>query len=131
MAGKMRPVFYDLHAATLTRSTTVAQLRDLLTRADGFPERRRLSEGAVYATALRRWLMLTGGEWKATQVTAGDETWGQSDHSYRLRSRPDGSYDARCSCGAATVVFVAADGPLWHEAHVAGRIPGQVPARMA
>lgn len=129
MAGerKMRPVFYTLHAVTLDPATRPEELADALRAAEAFPERHRLAEGAVYASACRRYLLDTGTAWtRAGETTA--EWGGESSHTYRERSRPDGSYDARCSCGAATVVFTA-DGPglEWHEAHVAGRVPGQVP----
>lgn len=134
MSGaKMRPPFYRLHAATLDPATTPERLADLLRACDDVQDRHRLSEGAVYASACRRYLLDTGRDWRAETVTADTTTWGASDHRYRERSRSDGSYDARCSCGAATVVFVGQDtdgrgpGPDWHAAHVAGRVPGQVP----
>lgn len=127
---KMRAEFYALHAATLDPATTMAELTELLAAADAVAERHRLSEGAVYMSACRRYLLETNRSWRAEGVTEATTTWGgESAHRYRERSRPDGSYDARCSCGAATVVF-AADGPgqTWHADHVAGRVPGQVPA---
>lgn len=132
--SKMRPAFNALHAATLDRATTAERLAALLTAADAVAERHRLSEGAVYTSALRRYQMLTGTDWRAGQLTEQTTLWGESDHRYRETSRPDGSYDARCSCGAATVVFTAqtADGqghgPSWHTSHIAGSVPGQVPA---
>ncbi len=51
------------------------------------------------------------------------------NHVYTERSRLDGSYDCRCSCGAATVQFVAGQGKEWYLAHVRGEIPGQEPTR--
>lgn len=125
---KMRAPFYRLHAVTLDPAATVTDLVRALEATQEVQDRHRLAEGAVYASACRRYLLETGEHYhRPGQDATG---WGgESDHRYRERSRPDGSYDARCSCGAATVVFTA-DGPglEWHAAHVAGRVPGQVPS---
>ncbi|UQS95146.1 hypothetical protein Pam4_03 [Pseudanabaena phage Pam4] len=130
MTAKMRPAFSRLHAVTLDRHSTPADLAEALTATEAVTDRHRLSEGAVYATACRRYLLTTGRPWVRTGTAdATASTWGgASDHRYRLRARPDGSYDARCSCGAAMVVFTPADGDTWHADHTAGRIPGQEPA---
>lgn len=71
-APKMRAVFSRLHAATLNRSTTLEQLTAAIEAADAFPERRRLSEGAVYTSALRRYEMLAGTPYTRPAVVAED-----------------------------------------------------------
>lgn len=50
-----------------------------------------------------------------------------SGHDLTVRSRPDGSYGATCSCGVGMIVFSRENAGAWHDDHVAGRIPGQVP----
>jgi hypothetical protein len=98
--SKMRPEFYRLHAATLRRATTAADLAALLRAADAMPERHRLAEGAVYVAAQRRWLMLTGTDWKGMQRQTGDTTWTDSAHRLRIDTDPaDGCTRWRCSCG--------------------------------
>ena len=93
---KMRAAFYRLHAATLNPATTPDVLAQRLRDADAVTERHRLAEGAVYASACRRYLLDTGRSWKGEQVTADATTWGESSHRSRLT--PTGW---RCSCGAA------------------------------
>jgi hypothetical protein len=96
--SKMRPEFARLHAATLRLVTGRDELRSLLEAADAMPERHRLSEGAVYVAAQRRWTMLTGTDWKAGQRTTGDTTWTASDHRLRIDT-DSGCPRWRCSCG--------------------------------
>lgn len=71
-APKMRPVFYRLHSTTLSPAATLEQLRSAIEAADAFPERRRLSEGAVYTAALRRWEHMTGEPYTRATVVADD-----------------------------------------------------------
>ena len=108
MAGqKMRPAFYALHAATLDPATTTTRLAELLRAADAVTERHRLSEGAVYASACRRYLLDTGRSWKAAQTAEGATTWDQSDHRVRITFAPShhvgptagAAWGWRCSCG--------------------------------
>lgn len=110
-ARKMRPAFYDLHSATLDPATTPEQLAARLRAADAVPERHRLSEGAVYSTACRRYLLDTGTDWKAQAPDAA--VWTSSDHRYRER---DGQ--GQCSCGER-VSLTDTDGTTWHAAHTA------------
>src|SRR5690348_8420063 len=127
---KMRPEFYDLHAATLTPSTTTAQLAAALIAAEGVQDRHRLSEGAVYASGCRRYLLDTGTPWVRGGSTADTTTsWGQSDHRYRAPRSDDPTGRARCSCGASFVPHGAAGGSAaeWHTTHVA-EATGAVPA---
>lgn len=127
----LRGPFPGLSALAMGRATTAEQLAAALREAEQMTERHRVAEGMVYAQACDRYLRLTGQPWK--QPAEGSASWGESDHRYRERSRHDGSYDAQCSCGAGTVVFTGSQhdglgpGQVWHAAHVAGRIPGQVP----
>lgn len=106
---KMRREFLALHVATLTPATTPTQLAAALTAADGVQERHRLSEGAVYATACRRYLLDTGTSWKAPAPEAA--AWG-AESAHRSRLTPSAW---RCSCGAQGT---AADPGLAHAAHV-------------
>jgi hypothetical protein len=69
-APKMRPVFARLHTAALSPATSTERLTAAIEAADAFPERRRLSEGAVYVAALRRYQLLTGHEYQRAAVTA-------------------------------------------------------------
>jgi hypothetical protein len=101
MSGqKMRPEFNRLHALTLNPATSMDALAAGLQAAEAVQDRHRLSEGAVYASACRRWLLETGADWRTTQQPDGAATWGgQSDH--RLRVRPaEGGVVWGCSCGA-------------------------------
>lgn len=108
--ARMRPEFLRLHAATLTPATTPAQLAAALTAADGVQDRHRLSEGAVYATACRRYLLDTGTSWKAPAPESA--VWGgESAHRSRLT---DTAW--RCSCGAKGT---SPDPGMAHAAHVA------------
>lgn len=118
---KMRPAFYDLHAATLARGTTPDQLATALRAADAVTDRHRLSEGAVYASACRRWLLVTGTDWKATQQPPTATTWASSDHRYRAPVPDDPSGFARCSCGARFVPHGGTGGSAaeWHTRHLA------------
>lgn len=110
--AKMRPVFSRLHAATLAPATRVEALTVLLLEADAFADRRRLSEGAVYVAACRRYRLLTGTDWRASLTTASTSTWGgQSEHRARL-----GAGTWECSCGASGSDWDAAEA---HAAHVA------------
>lgn len=120
MAGqKMRPPFYRLHALTLNPATSMDDLAAALQATEAVTDRHRLSEGAVYASACRRWLLETGSDWRTTNQPDGAATWGgQSDHAYRLNSRPDGSFRARCSCGVVTYTFNRKDADDWHAAHL-------------
>jgi hypothetical protein len=95
MAGqKMRPPFYRLHALTLNPATTMDDLAAALQACEAVQERHRLSEGAVYASAQRRWLLETGADWRTSDAAAA--AWGgQSDHRPRLT---DTTW--ACSCGA-------------------------------
>lgn len=114
--SKMRPTFYRLHAATLTLGTTAETLTGLLTEADAFPERRRLAEGAVYTAACRRYLLLTGTDWKASQQAATDGAWGgQSDHRLRLSVAVEGHWD--CSCGYGGTARYPSEAERAHAAH--------------
>lgn len=97
--SKMRPAFNTLHATTLDRWTTPDQLTQALRAADAVPDRHRLSEGAVYTAACRRYLMLTGEDWKATQQPEAATTWTTSDHRPRTRWAGQG-WQWLCSCGA-------------------------------
>lgn len=107
--SKMRPAFYRLHALTLTRTTSVEDLADALRAADAVPDRHRLSEGAVYTAACRRYLLDTGTDWKAQQVTETTTTWGQSAHRGRYTDT-----GWRCSCGEAGAT---PEPEAAHEAH--------------
>lgn len=125
MAGqrKMRPAFYRLHAVTLTPDATRDQLAEALRAAEAVTDRHRLAEGAVYASACRRWLLDTGESWTRAGDTTG--TWGaQSDHRYRAPRPDDPSGYARCSCGAKFVPQGGAGGSAaeWHAAHVAALV---------
>lgn len=93
----MRAAFTRLHSATMNAATTADDLTARLEDADAVTERHRLSEGAVYAAACRRYLLLTGRQWRGETVTATTSTWGgQSAHRSRLTDT-----GWRCSCGAA------------------------------
>ena len=127
--AKMRPAFYTLHAATLDRHTTADQLAAALRAADAVPDRHRLSEGAVYTAACRRYLMLTGDDWKATQLSDTATTWGgQSDHRLRVRRvegtlGPDttvGGWTWACSCGTdgQRLYSTEAEAPEGHGNHL-------------
>lgn len=118
MAGKLRPAFLALHHATLDPATRPDELAHYLRTAEAVTDRHRLAEGAVYASACRRYQLDTGVAWRSVGLSDATAVWDVSDHTYRLRSRVDGSYDARCSCGAAVVVFAEPDGALWHAAHL-------------
>lgn len=121
MAGqKMRPAFYTLHAVTLNPASTREQLADALRTAEAVQDRHRLSEGAVYTSACRRWLLDTGTDWRATQQPEHAATWGgQSDH--RLRLRPaEGGVTWGCSCGASGAAATDEAATLAHADHVHG-----------
>lgn len=116
---KMRPAFYTLHAVTLDPHAHPSDLAAALRGAEAVTDRHRLSEGAVYATACRRYLLDTGTSWSRdgdTDTTA--TTWTASNHRYRLDTR-DGALVARCSCGGRQVVDTADDGTTWHDSHTA------------
>lgn len=89
----------DLARVIVVRDNRVGDLATddtaaLLRTADAMPDRRRLSEGAVYTSALRRWTMLTDTDWKGAQHSAADTTWAESDHRPRLTDT-----GWACSCG--------------------------------
>lgn len=110
----MRPVFTRLHALTLTPGTTVLDLTRALLDADSFPDRRRLSEGAVYTAACRRYLLDVGRDWRTETVTAATSTWATSAHRPRLTDT-----GWRCSCGeSGTATHPAAA----HAAHRSGAL---------
>lgn len=117
---KMRPEFNHLHAVTLDRTATTEDLTAALRAADAFADRRRLSEGAVYTSACRRYLLTTGTDWKETQQAATATAWGgQSDHRSRIDGTPAYGYGWRCSCGVQSETLyptndAATDG---HAAH--------------
>lgn len=114
---KMRPEFNRLHAATLDRATTTDQLRVLLDAADAFPERRRLSEGAVYVSAQRRWTLLTGTDWKGSHQQPADSAWGgQSSHRFRSSVGELGEWD--CSCGYGGSARCPSEAERAHARHV-------------
>lgn len=113
--SKMRPVFSRLHAATLARATTTADLAALLAEADAFPERHRLSEGAVYTSACRRYLLETGRQWREETVTTASTTWTSSDHRPRLNTDTG---EWRCSCGVRGHADDPAKGHAEHRAGV-------------
>lgn len=122
--AKMRPEFYALHAATLNRATTPQALADALRTAEGVADRHRLSEGAVYASACRRYLLDTGTSWARAGDTGDTATaWGASDHRYRLTDR-DGILWARCSCGDRQAVDTPAAGDAWHDRHTGTVLAG-------
>lgn len=117
---KMRPAFYTLHAVTLDRHATPDDLTRALRAAEAVTDRHRLSEGAVYATACRRYLLDTGTPWTRAGDTGATATaWATSDHRYRLTDQ-DGTLLARCSCGARETVPTATDGTDWHDRHTQG-----------
>lgn len=118
-AQKMRPAFYALHAATLDPATTALDLAPLLEAADAFPERHRLSEGAVYMSAQRRWTMLTGTDWRAGQQPEGAATWAESDHRLRVRPQvyPLTGVVWGCSCGISDTAVDRETAEAVHAAH--------------
>lgn len=112
--SKMRPVFSRLHAATLARATSIGDLATLLAEADAFPDRHRLSEGAVYTSACRRYLLETGRQWREETITTASTTWTSSDHRPRLNTDTG---EWRCSCGARGT---DTDPAKAHNSHVTG-----------
>lgn len=116
---KMRPPFYDLHAATLDPDTTAEVLEARLRTADAVQDRHRLSEGAVYMSAQRRWTMLTGTDWKATQQPDGADTWADSDHRLRVRPQvyPLTGVVWGCSCGVSDTAVDRETAEAVHAAH--------------
>lgn len=118
---KMRPPFPALHAATLDPGTTAVELEPLLHAADAMPDRHRLSEGAVYMSAQRRWTMLTGTDWRALQQPENAASWGGSDHTLRVRAQvyPHTGVVWGCSCGDASgVADDETDAGDQHSAHL-------------
>jgi hypothetical protein len=101
---KMRPPFPALHAATLAPGTTGEILAHLLREADAMPVRRRLSEGAVYMSAQRRFKMLTGADWRDAQQPEDAASWSGSAHTLRVRAQvyPQTGVVWGCSCGDAS-----------------------------
>lgn len=116
---KMREPFYALHAATLDPATTAEVLGVRLRAADAMQDRHRLSEGAVYMSAQRRWTMLTGTDWKATQQPEGADTWAESDHRLRVRPQvyPLTGWVWGCSCGTSDVADTREQAEAVHAAH--------------
>lgn len=119
MAGKMRPPFPALHTATLDPATTALDLAPLLTAADAMPDRHRLSEGAVYMSAQRRWTMLTGTDWRAAQQPENAGTWAESDHRLRVRPQvyPATGWVWGCSCGVSDIADTREQAEAVHAAH--------------
>lgn len=135
MASKMRPRFYALHSVTLDPATTVEDLASALMAADGVQDRHRLAEGAVYAAACRRYLMMTGRDWRSEGVTAATTAWGgESAHRVKIRHAAIAGVGLmlrwRCSCGEEGLVGMADhDGATAaHEAHVAASAEKLSPA---
>ena len=118
--AKMRPQFSDLHRVTLDPDTTPDTMAHALRRADGLAERRRLSEGAVYVAALRRYTMLTGLDWRDAQQPDDADAWGgQSDHRLRIREQPGAAWMVwGCSCGVTDTAEDRESAVAAHQAHV-------------
>lgn len=116
---KMREPFYALHAATLDPAMDGERLAHLLRAADDMPERRRLSEGAVYMSAQRRFKMLTGADWRDSQQPADADTWAESDHRLRVRPQvyPLTGWVWGCSCGTSDVAETREQAEAVHAAH--------------
>ena len=126
---KMRPAFYRLHAVTLAVRSTPADLAAALRDAEAVADRHRLSEGAVYASACRRYLLDTGTPWTRAGDTGDTATaWGTSDHRYRLTAR-DGILWARCSCGDRQAVDTPDAGDAWHDHHTGSLLRGSLSPR--
>lgn len=111
MAAKMRRAFSILHRVTLDPATLPDELAAALRAADAVADRHRLSEGAVYVAACRRYLMMTGRTWKETQLTATSAVWGgSSDHRRKIDHAIIGGVGLvlrwRCSCGEVGYVGV-------------------------
>jgi hypothetical protein len=118
---KMRQAFYDLHAATLEPSMDGERLAHLLRACDAMPDRRRLSEGAVYMSAQRRFKMLTGADWRDSQQPADAATWTGSAHRLRVRpqAEPLTGVVWGCSCGVTDTAKGRSAAEAAHATHVA------------
>lgn len=117
MSGdKMRPEFYHLNGVTMTPAASREDLAEALRAADSVQERHRLAEAAVYASACRRYLLMTGKDWKAEQQPEGAAIWTESDHRFRVKTHH--GMIAQCSCGASENVCSEPDALEWHEEHL-------------
>lgn len=120
--SKMRPAFYTLHALTLNPATSMDALAAALQATEAVQDRHRLSEGAVYTAACRRWLLETGADWRATQQPDNAAAWGgQSDHRLRVQTHgpyEDGAVAWACSCGVTGTAASEAAASAAHYTHV-------------